>query len=99
MCQCCPSSPSLRRPAVFPRREMFNTFNMGIGMTVVVAREEAEKAMEVLASRWGTARSSGRNCRRRRGCHPMVKTKIAVLVPGGGTNLQAPAGRPEGRGC
>lgn len=27
---------------------MFNTFNMGIGMTVVVAREEAEKAMEVL---------------------------------------------------
>lgn len=31
-----------------PRREMFNTFNMGIGMTVVVAREEAEKAMEVL---------------------------------------------------
>ena len=31
-----------------PRREMFNTFNMGIGMTVVVAREEAEKAMKVL---------------------------------------------------
>ena len=27
---------------------MYNTFNMGIGMTVVVAREEAEKAMEVL---------------------------------------------------
>ena len=31
-----------------PRREMFNTFNMGIGMTVVVAREEADKAMAAL---------------------------------------------------
>lgn len=72
-----------------PRREMFNTFNMGIGMTVVVAREEAEKAMEVLQAAGEQPGSSGRNCRRRRGCHPMVKTKIAVLVSGGGTNLQA----------
>ena len=31
-----------------PRREMFNTFNMGIGMTVVVAREEADKALAAL---------------------------------------------------
>lgn len=31
-----------------PRKEMFNTFNMGIGMTIVVSRDEAEKAMEVL---------------------------------------------------
>ncbi len=31
-----------------PRKEMFNTFNMGIGMTVVVAKADAEKAMEAL---------------------------------------------------
>ena len=31
-----------------PRREMFNTFNMGIGMTVVVAKEEADKALAAL---------------------------------------------------
>ena len=31
-----------------PRREMFNTFNMGIGMTVVVSGEEAEQAMSAL---------------------------------------------------
>ena len=31
-----------------PRRDMFNTFNMGIGMTVIVAKEEADRAMEVL---------------------------------------------------
>ena len=38
---------ALRRSGV-PRREMFNTFNMGIGMTVVVAKEEADKAMAAL---------------------------------------------------
>ena len=30
------------------RREMFNTFNMGVGMTVVVAKEDAEKALSIL---------------------------------------------------
>ena len=30
-----------------PRREMFNTFNMGIGMTVVVAKEDADKFIAV----------------------------------------------------
>lgn len=29
-------------------REMFNTFNMGVGMSIVVAREDAEKAIEIL---------------------------------------------------
>lgn len=31
-----------------PERDMFNTFNMGVGMTVVVAKEDAEKALEIL---------------------------------------------------
>jgi phosphoribosylformylglycinamidine cyclo-ligase len=30
------------------RKEMFNTFNMGIGMTVVVSKQDVDKAMEVL---------------------------------------------------
>ncbi len=33
-----------------PERDMFNTFNMGIGMTVVVPEQEANKAVEILAS-------------------------------------------------
>lgn len=33
-----------------PRKEMFNTFNMGIGMTIVVSPDEVEKAMAVLRS-------------------------------------------------
>lgn len=29
-------------------RDMFNTFNMGVGMSIVVAKEEADKALKVL---------------------------------------------------
>lgn len=28
--------------------DMFNTFNMGVGMVVIVAREDADKTLEVL---------------------------------------------------
>ena len=31
-----------------PERDMFNTFNMGVGMSIVVAAEDAEKTLEVL---------------------------------------------------
>ncbi len=31
-----------------PERDMFNTYNMGVGMSVVVAKEDADKALEVL---------------------------------------------------
>ena len=31
-----------------PERDMFNTFNMGVGMSVVVAAEDAEKALQIL---------------------------------------------------
>jgi phosphoribosylformylglycinamidine cyclo-ligase len=29
-------------------RDMFNTFNMGVGMSVVVAKEDAERALAIL---------------------------------------------------
>ena len=31
-----------------PERDMFNTFNMGVGMSVVVKKEDASKAIEIL---------------------------------------------------
>ena len=31
-----------------PERDMFNTFNMGVGMSVLVAAEDADKALQVL---------------------------------------------------
>lgn len=33
-----------------PERDMFNTFNMGIGMCVVVKKEDADKAVEILCA-------------------------------------------------
>ena len=31
-----------------PERDMFNTFNMGVGMSVVVSKQDANKAVEIL---------------------------------------------------
>ena len=31
-------------------RDMFNTYNMGVGMSIVVAKEDADKAIEILTS-------------------------------------------------
>ena len=31
-------------------RDMFNTFNMGVGMSVVVSKEEADKALQILCA-------------------------------------------------
>ena len=31
-----------------PERDMFNTFNMGVGMSVVISAEDAEKALAIL---------------------------------------------------
>lgn len=31
-----------------PERDMFNTYNMGVGMSVVVAKEDADKSLEIL---------------------------------------------------
>ena len=31
-----------------PERDMFNTFNMGVGMSIVVNKSDAQKALEIL---------------------------------------------------
>ena len=38
----------LAKTGNIPERDMFNTYNMGVGMSVVVSRADAEKALEVL---------------------------------------------------
>ncbi len=38
-----------------PERDMFNTYNMGIGMSVVVPREQAEEALAILTAQGETA--------------------------------------------
>ena len=48
---------TLKIPAIFgliqkagnvPERDMFNTYNMGVGMSIVVAPEDADKALDIL---------------------------------------------------
>jgi len=43
-----------------PANEMYNTFNMGIGMIVAVSREEADKAKEILAMQGETVYEIGK---------------------------------------
>ncbi|MBR6741529.1 MAG: phosphoribosylformylglycinamidine cyclo-ligase [Clostridia bacterium] len=38
----------LQKTGNIPERDMFNTYNMGVGMSVVVPASEAEKALEIL---------------------------------------------------
>ncbi|HIS01665.1 MAG TPA: phosphoribosylformylglycinamidine cyclo-ligase [Candidatus Excrementavichristensenella intestinipullorum] len=38
----------LQRTGDIPRRDMFNTFNMGVGMTLVVAGDQADQALRLL---------------------------------------------------
>ena len=38
----------LQKTGNIPERDMFNTFNMGVGMSVVVDKNDADKALEIL---------------------------------------------------
>ena len=38
----------LQREGNIPERDMYNTYNMGVGMALIVSRETADKAIEVL---------------------------------------------------
>ena len=38
----------IKKVGTIPERDMFNTFNMGVGMSVTVAKEDADKALEIL---------------------------------------------------
>ena len=58
-----PIFPLLQKVGKIPERDMFNTFNMGVGMAVVVPGDRADESVRIL--------------------------NVAVLVSGGGTNLQA----------
>ena len=38
-----------------PERDMYNTYNMGVGMSIVVAKEDVEKSLEILTANGETA--------------------------------------------
>ncbi len=45
-----------------PERDMFNTFNMGVGMCAVVAKEDADRALEILRANGEDAYIIGELC-------------------------------------
>lgn len=63
------SKDSLEVPAIFkmlmekggiPERDMFNTYNMGTGMTVVVYEKDADRAIEIINGAGEKAKAIGR---------------------------------------
>ena len=67
---------------------MFNTFNMGVGMAVVVPGDRADESVRILKEAGEDAYILGEIAK---GAEKGVETmlNVAVLVSGGGTNLQA----------
>ena len=45
----------LAKTGNIPERDMFNTYNMGVGMSVIVPAEQAEEALEILTANGETA--------------------------------------------
>ena len=43
-----PIFEEIQKVGQIPERDMFNTFNMGVGMIAIVSKEEADKALQVL---------------------------------------------------
>lgn len=45
----------IQKEGNIPERDMYNTFNMGIGMSIIVSKEEKEKALQILKEAGETA--------------------------------------------
>ena len=50
----------IQKTGSIPERDMFNTFNMGVGMAVVVAPEDADRAIDILRANGEDAYRVGR---------------------------------------
>ena len=50
----------IRKEGNIDERDMFNTFNMGVGMSVVVAKEDEDRALEILKANGENAYTVGR---------------------------------------
>ena len=95
------SSASSRRAASVPDDEMFRTFNMGIGMIVVVAPEDLHEVEHSLERRGETSfvigtvvRGAGVSSSSERRPRP---SRVGVLISGRGINLQALIDARRGR--
>ena len=95
-----PIFPYIKKCGNIDRKEMFSTYNMGVGMMMVVDAADADAVVAALAAAGENASVIGEvvemkdekvilNYNELRSGKMSDKTKVAVLVSGGGTNLQA----------
>lgn len=40
----------MQKTGNIPERDMFNTFNMGVGMSIVVSKDDADEALNILGA-------------------------------------------------
>ncbi len=45
----------IQKEGNIPERDMYNTFNMGIGMSIIVSKEEKKKTLQILKEAGETA--------------------------------------------
>lgn len=45
----------IQKEGNIPERDMYNTFNMGIGMSIIVSKEQKEKTLQILKEQGETA--------------------------------------------
>ena len=79
----------LQRMGSIPEHDMFNTYNMGVGMTMIVAKDDADKALAALKENGQDAYVIGEVVSGEEKGTMLKSARIAVFVSGGGTNLQA----------
>ena len=85
-----PSSSMLAKLGGIPERDMFNTFNMGVGMCCRRAANGGRRGRaRRCARRARTPTSSAKSSPASEGVELCMSVRTAVLVSGGGTNLQA----------
>ena len=75
----------LQKTGNIPERDMYNTFNMGVGLCMAVSRKLRRGALDALNAAGRKGSGPGRGCGRKRGGCAVLN--IGVLVSGG-TNLQ-----------
>lgn len=70
-------------------REMFNIFNMGIGMVIAVSQDEASEVIAILEKQGEKASVIGRATDRRAWKSDRAMKTIAVFASGNGSNFEA----------
>ena len=81
-----------------PHREMFNIFNMGIGMVIALDASEAQRAIDILTAR-GEGFGDRPRDRHRRGRNPVARCDGLRFSPAATAPTSRRSPGPAGRAC